>query len=245
MQLSNFLNSTIDEHIVWTYINQETRTIGVNLAENAKQLDIDIKLITDDLFVYNLFKDMYEIFLWEPVFLHEPEFFTICITGDILFHDIVSIHINAESIINKPFINDFLRILKYTDCVVQTIQHKDWLGDGPNCGLRIFGVTPNEKTKKYVRELYLYKNDYLDYFDEIKFFNKMIRDENLLAVFYLPDVFYPNGNKFFRFDEFQKERFKIFTVTNMYGYKNWDTTQKYLGVPGKIETLKKLGYWYL
>ena len=56
---------------------------------------------------------------------------------------------------------------------------------------------------------------------------------------------YPTGNHYHENTERVSKVFKIFHVTNLYGYEDMDITKEYVGTDAKIKSMKQLKYWYI
>jgi len=171
----------------------------------------------------------------------------LVIANEILNRNKTAIFIDADCIIQHGFKLDMLELYIATgaDCLVQSAQHKEWLGDGISCGTGILSIRPTERTKNLFSEEYLIKTDHLTYGDDQGYFNKHIKENNILEIHYLDKDLYPTGIHYHENTERVSKVFKIFHVTNLYGYEDMDITKEYVGTDAKIKSMKQLKYWYI
>jgi hypothetical protein len=171
----------------------------------------------------------------------------LVIANEILNRNKIAIFVDADCIIQNGFKLDMVEqyITTGADAHVQSVEHKEWLGDGVSCGTGILSLRPTERTKNLFSEEYLIRTDHNNYGDDQGYFNKHIKENNILEINYLDKDLYPNGNHYHQNTERVSKVFKIFHVTNLYGYEDMDTSKNYVGTEAKIKSMKHLKYWYI
>jgi len=232
--------------------NKNVTKIIQNLIECSNRIDNKIILFAFDSEISEACKNLCQVVNMYPY--GEPYtkigniyYQKLLIANEIIKRNKIAMYIDADCIIQHNFKQDMLELYTSTDadCLVQSVEHKEWLGEGINCGTGIFSIRPTEKTKNMFTEQFLIDNNYDKYGDDQEFFNKVIKLNNMLKINYLSKDDYPNGNHYYRNKEKISKTFKVFHVTNLYGYKDMDPTKEWKGIPQKIKSMKYLNYWYI
>ena len=229
--------------VFWCMGDQTVLPLAMNWVENCKQLGIDLLYVALDSPSYSAMQSRVPT-VYIPQGDHHVFVYKFIVGQQIMQCGLNWFYTDVDCVAQKDYTVHIRQMFNNgAEQICQSVKQYAWLGDpikahgDYNCGTGMYGMRATQTNISMCDTDYLYANGY-DSTCQL-FVNTHIKHTKTQIDLLEPRLF-PTGHNYEH-----AENWHIFHVTGKYAYKDWDNTQEYLGDTAKIDSLKRLGYWYI
>lgn len=245
--LNDYCKSVDDDIIFWCMGDKPVLPLTMNWVESCKRVGFSPLYVALDLQTFHIMESR-----TPTIFVPQGNFhvfmYKFIIGKQILQAGKNWFYTDVDCVAN----NDYRDIVRQkfadgADQICQAVKHYHWLGDPIekhgeyNCGTGMYGMRVTDANIEMCDPDYLDSKGYREDGTCQKHVNTVIKRRDDVDVHLLDPFYFPEGNSF----EAASTDWNVFHVTGKYSYEDWDNTKEYLGDSAKIDSLKKLGLWYV
>lgn len=245
--LADYCNSINDDTVFWCMGDEPVVGLAMNWVASCERVGIKPLFVALDLQTYHIMQSR-----TPTVFMPQGNWH-VFVNKFVIGAELMRLGKNwFYTDVDCVAHNDYRPIVKDmfangADQICQAVKHYQWLGEPIpkhgeyNCGTGMYGMRVSETNIAMCSIESLDANGYTDDGTCQKHVNTTIKHRADTDVQLLDPMLFPEGNSF----EDADENWNIFHITGKYAYEDWDNTKEYLGDSAKMDSLKKLGLWYL
>ena len=232
--------------VFWCMGDETVLPLTMNWVKNCQQFDIPLLYIALDLQSYHVMSSKLPT-VHIPQGNHHVFVYKFIVGQQLMQCGLNWFYTDVDCVVQKDFTTGIKEMFKgQNDMICQSVKQYAWLGDPIqehgeyNCGTGMFGMRCTRENIALCETDYLYANGYRQAQTCQKFVNTHLKHVPRNYIKLLDPVEFPTGHNF----DIDAD-WKVFHVTGKYAYEDWDNTKQFLGDSAKIDSLKKLGLWYI
>ena len=239
--LDSYCRQHSSNTVFWCMGDEPVLPLTLNWLEHTRELGIPILYVALDLQTYHYVSRIVPT-VHVPQGEHHVFVYKFIVGQQIMKNGLNWFYTDVDCVPRVDYTREIRELLEQHDILCQSVKQYGWLGDPIaehgeyNAGTGMFGMRATQRNIELCEVDYLFQHGYADAGTCQAFANTHIKHVDSITL--LDPTRYPTGHNFEPDNDWN-----IFHVTGKYAYRDWDNSNEFLGDRGKIDSLKRLGYW--